>query len=65
MNKRDELLRLKNGKMLTESQMGNLLGSVPEQSEVRFNVPLSHNRQRSINFRRWTAEGRTVWEVTE
>jgi hypothetical protein len=65
MTKRDELLRLKNGRMLNEGQISQLLGSVPEQSEVRFNVPLAHNRQRSINFRRWTAEGKTVWEVTE
>ena len=65
MTKRDELLRLKNGKMLTDKQVGQLLGDIPEQGEVRFNVPLSHNRQRSINFRRWTAEGKTVWEVTE
>ena len=63
MNTREKILNLQPGKMLDNAQVKSLLGEVPVQNEVRFNIPVGRD-QRSINFRRWNAEGRTAWEVT-
>lgn len=60
MDRIQELRELRAGRYLTRGDLQRLVGRIPPQTEFSFRV---EGKQKG--FRRWKAEGREAWEVTE